>query len=95
MPFLFQGDMRVNVTLHRGIQYVTCSYYGGEKDVFQKVEEMMKQSLETDDMPSVTEESLVDCGIAMAEDLEYCVGKEEGIQYDEDESGDLLPTEPR
>ncbi|NLL34260.1 MAG: hypothetical protein GX257_02985 [Clostridiales bacterium] len=66
--FLFKGDFRVNSTIIRGVQYVTFSFYDGDKDLFQKMGDLISESFQTADPDEIPNESLLDNGIAIEED---------------------------
>ena len=34
--FLFENDFRASTKTIRGVRYITVSFYGGDKDIFQK-----------------------------------------------------------
>lgn len=44
MPFLFKRDFRVNSTIINGVQYVTFSFFDGDKLIFDKVGDLIEQS---------------------------------------------------
>jgi len=46
MPFLFKGDFRVNSTIIGGVQYVTFSFFDGDKLIFDKVGDLIQQSFQ-------------------------------------------------
>ena len=46
MPFLFKGDYRVNSTIIGGVQYVTFSFFDGDKLIFDKVGDLIQQSFQ-------------------------------------------------
>lgn len=55
MPFLFKGDFGVNSTIIGGVQYVTFSFYDGDKLIFDKVGDLIQQSFqatEADKIPN-------------------------------------------
>lgn len=35
--FLFENDFRASAKTIRGVRYITVSFYGGDKDIFDKV----------------------------------------------------------
>ena len=60
MPFLFKEDFRVNSTIIGGVQYVTFSFFDGDKLIFDKVGDRIKQSygaVEADKIPNVKSEN--------------------------------------
>ena len=66
--FLFKGDFRVNSTTIRGVQYVTFSFYDGDKDLFEKVGDLISDSFQTAKPDELTNESSVDLDMAISED---------------------------
>lgn len=63
--FLFENSMIAHSQTIRGVRYVTVSFYGGEKDVFQKVGELITSPLSSSDLTKVTSGSLVRSGMAL------------------------------
>lgn len=66
--FLFKGDFRVNTTTIRGVQYVTFSFYDGDKDLFEKVGELISNSFQAAKPDELTNESSVDLDMAIPEE---------------------------
>ena len=66
--FLFKGDFRVNTTTIRGVQYVTFSFYDGDKSLFEKMGQLISDSFEAAKPDELTKESLLSSGIASATD---------------------------
>lgn len=66
--FLFENSMIAHSQTIRGVRYITASYYGGSRDVFQKMGELVTTSLSSSIPPKVTKDSLVGSGIALDED---------------------------
>lgn len=63
--FLFENSMIAHSQTIRGVRYITVSFYGGEKDVFQKVGELITSPLSSSDLTKVTSGSLVRSGMAL------------------------------
>ena len=63
---LFEHDFRASTKTIRGVRYITVSFYGGDKDIFQKVGGLIKSDFSTTKIAEITKESLVDDGIAIA-----------------------------
>ncbi|GAB6171964.1 hypothetical protein JCM15765_14420 [Paradesulfitobacterium aromaticivorans] len=62
MPFLFKGDFRVNSTIIGGVQYVTYSFFDGDKLIFDKVGDLIQQSFqaaEADKLPKENSENFI------------------------------------
>ena len=66
--FLFKGDFRVNSTTSRGMQYVTFSFYDGDKDLFEKVGELISDSFQAAKPDELTNKSSVNLDMAIPED---------------------------
>lgn len=63
--FLFENSMIAHSQTIRGVRYLTVSFYGGDKDVFQKMGDLITTSPTSSIPPNVTNESLVDSGMAL------------------------------
>ena len=63
--FLFENDIIANLSTIRGVQYITVSIYGGEKDIFQKVGDLIMDSYPSSKTPDVTTESLSNLAMAL------------------------------
>ena len=63
--FLFENSMIAHSQTIRGVQYITVSFYDGEKDVFQKVGELITSPLSSSDLTKVTSGSLARSGMAL------------------------------
>ncbi len=66
--FLFESSMVAHSRTIRGVRYITASYYGGSKDVFQKMGDLITTSLTSSDPANVAKESLVVSGMALDRD---------------------------
>lgn len=66
--FLFEDSIIAHSQTIRGVRYITASYYGGSRDVFQKMGDLITTSLTSSIPPKVTKDSLVGSGIALDED---------------------------
>ncbi len=66
--FLFENSMVAHSRTIRGVRYITASYYGGSKDVFQKMGDLITSSLTPSDTTKITKESLVSSGMASDKD---------------------------
>ena len=64
--FLFENDFRANTKTIHGVRYITVSFYGGDKDIFQKITSLIKEDFSTAKIDEITKDSLVDDGIAIA-----------------------------
>ena len=43
--FLFENDFQAHTTTIRGVRYITISFYSGDKDIFQKVGQLITDSV--------------------------------------------------
>ena len=66
--FLFKDDFYATAKTIRGVRYVTCNIYDGDKDIFQKIGDLITESFRSDQIDEITNESLVDSGIAIGEE---------------------------
>ena len=66
--FLFEDSMVAHSQTIRGVRYITASYYGGSKDVFQKMGDLITTSLTSSIPAKITNDSLVVSDIAFDED---------------------------
>lgn len=64
--FLFENDFRAHSTKIGGVRYITVSFYGGDKDIFQKITNLIKENSTTAKTDEIAKDSLVDDGIAIA-----------------------------
>lgn len=67
MPFLFKGDFRVNSTIIGGVQYVTFSFFDGDKLIFDKVGDLIQQSFQAAGADKIPNENLEN-GVAIETD---------------------------
>jgi len=65
MPFLFKGDFRVNSTFINGVQYVTFSFFDGDKLIFDKVGDLIEQSFRATQADKVPNENISENSIAL------------------------------
>lgn len=63
--FLYEGDCLKNVTVIRGVRYVTVSHYSGNKDVCGKLGELLTDAFRACDLHEVTNASSSDVDIAI------------------------------
>lgn len=68
MPFLFKGDFRVNSTMINGVQYVTFSFFDGDKLLFDKVGDLIEQSFKATQADKVPNENISENIIAIEKD---------------------------
>ena len=43
--FLFENDFQAHTTTIRSVRYITFSFYSGDKDIFQKVGQLITDSV--------------------------------------------------
>jgi len=58
----------MNVTTIRGVQYIVFSFFDGDKSVTDRVGSLIQASFEASTAEEITNESLVDSGIAFPEE---------------------------
>jgi hypothetical protein len=68
MPFLFKGDFRVNNTIINGVQYVTFSFFDGDKLIFDKIGDLIEQSFRVTQADNVPNENISENSIAIEKD---------------------------
>ena len=68
MPFLFKGDFRVNSTIIGGIQYVTFSFFDGDKLIFDKIGDLIEQSFHATEAGKIPNENSLANRIAIETD---------------------------
>ena len=66
--FLFENDFIINKRKLHGVRYTTVSFYSGDRDIFQKVGDLIAASFASSNMGDLPKESLVDSGIAIDEE---------------------------
>lgn len=64
--FLFENDFRASTKTIRGVRYITVSFYGGDKDIFQKVGSLITSDFSATKIAEITKDSLVNDSIAIA-----------------------------
>lgn len=68
MPFLFKEDFRVNSTIINGVQYVTFSFFDGDKLLFDKVGDLIEQSFKAIQADKIPNENILANSIAIEKD---------------------------
>ena len=63
--FLYEGDCLKNVTVIRGVRHVTVSHYSGDKEVCDKLGDMLADAFRSCDLHEVTNSSSSDVDIAI------------------------------
>ena len=66
--FLFQNDFTATTTTIRGVRYLTVSVYDGDISIFDKIGGLITQSVQSDEIDKITNESLVDNDMAIDEE---------------------------
>lgn len=56
--FLFENDFIANATMIRGVRYITVSRYSGDRDIFQKVGDLIEESFQSSNPPGIPSDSL-------------------------------------
>ena len=63
--FLFENDFQARTTTIRGVRYITFSFYSGDKDIFQKIGQLITDSV---DLDKEAPDSLSNSDVASDED---------------------------
>ena len=66
--FLLKNTFHSRTQTIRGVQYTVVSFYNGDKDIFEKVGDLISQSFQSSKLDEITNESLLDSGMAIPED---------------------------
>ena len=66
--FLYEGDCLKNETVIRGTRYVTVSHYSGDKEVYDKLGDMLADAFHSCDLHEVTNDSSSDVDIAIGDE---------------------------
>lgn len=73
MPFLFKGNFRVNSTIINGVQYVTFSFFDGDKLLFDKVGDLIEQSFKATKGDEIPNENISENSIALLKRIDGIV----------------------
>lgn len=87
--FLYEGDCLKNVTVIRGVRYVTVSHYSGDKEVCDKLGDMLADAFRSCDLHEVTNASSSDVDIELLTATKGIVCGERSESYGR-KSGSLL-----
>ena len=66
--FLFKGDTLKHETEIRGVKYITVSHYNGDRDIFEKIGELIAESFSSSEVDKFTKESLLGSDMDTEED---------------------------
>lgn len=66
--FLFKGDSQTHETVIRNVKYITTSYYDGEKDIFEKIGDLIVNSFCSSEVDELTNESSLDSDMDIEDD---------------------------
>lgn len=73
--FLYEGDQLKSVTIIKGVRYITVSHYGGNKEVQDKLTELIEHDFCSSELNNLTNESSLDLGMAITRQNGYCVSQ--------------------
>lgn len=73
--FLYEGDQLKNVTVIRGVRYVTVSHYSSNVEIRNKVAELIKRDFCSSELGKLTNASSVSLDMAISETDGYCVSE--------------------
>jgi hypothetical protein len=65
---LFKDDFRAKSTMIRGINYVTVSFFDGDKLLFDKIGDLIEQSFHAMNGEVIPNENILENNVAMEED---------------------------
>ena len=65
---LFKGDTLKHETEIRGVKYITVSHYNGDRDIFEKIGELIAESFSSSEVDKFTKESLLGSDMDTEED---------------------------
>ena len=68
MPCYFKDDVRLRSTMIKGVQYITVSFFDGDKPLFDKIGELILQSFDATNGDEVPNENILENSVAMEED---------------------------
>lgn len=68
MPSYFKDQVRLRSTMIKGVQYITVSFFDGDKPLFDKIGELILQSFHATNGDEVPNENILENSVAMEED---------------------------
>jgi hypothetical protein len=68
MPCFFKDDFRAKSTTIRGINYVTVSFFDGDKLLFDKIGDLIEQSFYAIKGEGIPNENILENNVAIEED---------------------------
>ena len=68
MTCFFKGDFRAKTTTIRGINYVTVSFFDGDKLLFDKIVDLIEQSFRAMKGEEIPNENKLENNVAIEED---------------------------
>ncbi len=68
MPCFFKDDFRAKSTTIRGINYVTVSFFDGDKLLFDKIGDLIEQSFHAMKGEELPNENILENNVAIEED---------------------------
>jgi hypothetical protein len=68
MPCYFKDDVRLRSTMINGVQYITVSFFDGDKLLFDKIGDLIIQSFHAMKGDEVPNEKILENSVAMEKD---------------------------
>lgn len=68
MQNYFIDEVRLRSTMIKGVQYITVSFFDGDKSLFDKIGELILQSFHATNVDEVPNENILGNNVAMEED---------------------------
>ena len=68
MPCFFKDDFRAKTTTIRGINYVTFSFFDGDKFLFDKIGDLIEQSFHAMKGEEIPNDNILKNNVAIEED---------------------------
>ena len=74
--FLYEGDSQKHSKMIGNVRYVTVSHYSGNKNIFEKVGELITRDFRSDEPDKVTNEISVGLSMDISDGNGYCVSEQ-------------------
>lgn len=68
MPCFFKDDVRLRSTMINGVQYITVSFFDGDKLLFDKIGDLIEQSFYAMKGEEIPNENILENNVAIEED---------------------------
>ena len=74
--FLYEGDSQKHSKMIGNVRYVTVSHYSSDKNIFEKVGELITRDFHSDEPDKVTNEISVGLSMDISDGNGYCVSEQ-------------------